>query len=222
MLTKFFHMKSSKHYYLQIIALLLLSGIFFSCKSKTATNTEPPPIVEKVLPVPKAREVIHNALMHTSNYYWEIHYQLSDAANTSVTQSERLAVLARLDSMIAPGKEKNNTALNVLNGVANPDSTIGYKAYALKLVKWIRQFYDQKYPAFAQAIRSGNEKEISSALASVQTFAEFVSADYNSFEQASDSIRAKYNLPKTYHFIKNEQDIPVDIDDMILSDTSSH
>jgi hypothetical protein len=201
---------------------LLFAGVYISCKSKTTTSSEPATIVEKVLPVPKAREIIHNALMHSSNYFWEVYFKLGDASNTSISQGKRLAELAKLDSMIAPGIERNNTTLNVLKGVANPDSSIVYKEYALKLVQWIKQFYEKKYPAFAQSIRSGDDNKITTAYMDVQKFIELVNADYNSFEQASNSIRDKYNIPKTYHFIKNEQDIPVDIDEKILSDTSSH
>ena len=92
----------------------------------------------------------------------------------------------------------------------------------MRIMDRINKFYTEKYPAFTRSARSRNNSEISSAFDTVYRFIELVSADYTSFEAASDSIRRKYNLPKTWHFVKSAADYPVDIDDKILSDTSSH
>jgi hypothetical protein len=213
-------MKLSQHHLLHFVLLLLLTGLFFSCKSKTEADTIVP-VAEKVLPVPKAREIIHNALLHSSNHFWQIYYDMSEASDTTREESERVLLLARLDSMVLIGKKRYETTLNVLKGVANPDSSIPYKEYAMRIMEWFDKFYTEKYPAFNRLGRSRNNSEIRSAFDTVYNFVELVSADYKLFEEASDSIRSKYNLPKTWHVIINESDIPIDIDDKILSDTSS-
>lgn len=210
----------NKYHFIQIL-FALLAGVYFSCKSKPATDTEPPTVVEKVWPVPKAREIVHNAVMHSWYHFWTLYYELNMVWVKWNDKDGMSRLLTGMDSLVVIGKEKCAATFEVLKGVANPDSTIPYKEHALHTIEWINKFYANKYPVFANAVRTGDSTLIARQLEAISQSLSIMQIDYLAFEKGSDSIRKKYNIPQTRHFPKNTSDIPIDVDDRILSDTSS-
>lgn len=200
-------MRLKKYHFIQSISFIVLAGLVFSCKSKSTAVTEPTPVKEERLPIAKAMEVIRNAVVHSEKYFRVVGSQLGYAAyEKKVDKKDIRAKLITIDSMIAVGKGRCWTSLQLLEKIAEPDNVIIYKDRARKIIQRIYDIYLTDYSDIVNALRWSNDSLTLEMELKISDPTWEMIMERADLDNAALWIREKHNIPKKeteYNFEDN-------------------